>query len=400
MVTTTHNFTPFIPSDLSLQKLNLQDKVIKLTADSAKLAGIPLETRDAISGHMAVINSYYSNLIEGNRTEPHEIREAQKGNFSEDPAKRDLQLESIAHIKVQEWLVKQNYDVDTLFTVETIQSIHREFYTNIPESLRELKNEEGNIVDIVIPGEWRKKQVRVGKHIAPPPEDLLSLMPQFLDVYNPNSYYGDKKVIAIMCAHHRLAWLHPFADGNGRVGRLFTDAAIKAVGIDSVGVWCLSRGLAKSSAQYKNLLERADFPGQGDLDGRGLLSDSGLNNFCNYMLDTAIDQVSYMSSLLQLDKIQERIMSYIQARNDNRINGLGAIKEASGIVLCSAFVNGKLKRPMANELTGMPERTARRLIAQLKEEGLLMETSTRSPLYWGIPDHAESWYFPELAPRV
>ena len=55
MVTTTHNFTPFIPSDLSLQKLNLQDKVIKLTADSAKLAGIPLETREAISGHMAGI---------------------------------------------------------------------------------------------------------------------------------------------------------------------------------------------------------------------------------------------------------------------------------------------------------------------------------------------------------
>ena len=93
MATTTHNFTPFIPSDASLQKLNLQDKVIKLTFDSAKLAGMPLETRDAISSHMAVINSYYSNLIEGNSTQPHEIREAQRGEFSEDPVKRDLQLE-------------------------------------------------------------------------------------------------------------------------------------------------------------------------------------------------------------------------------------------------------------------------------------------------------------------
>ena len=46
------------------------------------------------------------------------------------------------------------------------------------------------------------------------------------------------------------------------------------------------------------------------------------------------------------------------------------------------------------------ERTARRLIAQLKEEGLLTETSTRSPLYWQIPEHAEPWYFPQLAPGV
>ena len=400
MTTTNQGFTPFIPDGHALKASSLPDKAISLTAESAKLAGIPLETRHVIGNHMAVINSYYSNLIEGNRTQPHEIREAQQGNFSADPAKRDLQLESIAHIKVQQWLEQQNYDTDALFSIEVIQSIHREFYQHVPDSLKELKNEQDEVIDKVTPGEWRNRQVSVGKHIPPSAESLPSLMQQFFNVYNPNRYSGDKKIIAVLCAHHRLAWLHPFADGNGRVGRLFTDAALKAIGMESTGVWCLSRGLARSSDRYKQLLERADFPRQNDLDGRGVLSQQSLIEFCDYMLDTALDQVSYMSGLLKLDQMYARIMSYIQARNDKRIHGFGEIKKVAGLILYNAFVNGKLERSMAIELSGMPERTARRLIAQLKEEGLLTETSTRSPFYWQIPEHAEPWYFPQLAPGV
>jgi len=389
MTTTRHSFTPFIPDEHALKNSDLPDKAMILTRESAKLAGIPLETRQIISHHMEVINSYYSNLIEGNKTKPHEIREAQQGNFSTDPAKRDLQLESIAHIKVQHWLEQQNYSIDALFSTECIQSIHREFYQHVPESLRELKNSQDEVIDKVIPGEWRQRQVSIGKHTPPPYENLPSLMQQFFDVYNPNRYSGDKKVIAVMCAHHRFAWIHPFSDGNGRVGRLLTDAALKAIGMESVGVWCLSRGLARSSDRYKQLLERADFPRQGDRDGRGELSQQSLMVFCDYMLDTVLDQVNYTADLLKLDQMHARIVSYIQARNDKRIPGLGSIKEIAGLILYNAFVSGKLERSMASELSGMPERSARRLIAQLKGEGLLAETSTRSPFYWQIPEHAE-----------
>jgi len=46
----------------------------------------------------------------------------------------------------------------------------------------------------------------------------------------------------------------------------------------------------------------------------------------------------------------------------------------------------------------MPERSARRLLSQLKSEGLLSETSSKSPLRWEIPEHSEPWYFPNLTP--
>jgi len=401
MPTTSHNFSPFVPSDRALEASALADKVIAITKSSAKLAAnLAEETRTTIVRHMAVINSYYSNLIEGNRTRPHEIRAAQQGNFSTDPAKRDLQMESVAHIRVQEWIREQSPGQDDIISPEFIQSIHREFYEHVPQTLRLLKNEKGEIIDEVVPGEWRSKEVAVGRHHPPPANDLPTLMRTFCDIYHPSRHKGDKKTIAAMCAHHRFAWIHPFADGNGRVARLLTDTTLNAIGLDSSGVWCLSRGLARASDRYKELLERADYPRQGGHDGRGLLSETGLIAFCDFMLDVSLDQIDYISQLLQVDQIRDRIQRYIAARNDARVVGLGEIKPVAAMVLYNAFLLGKLDRSTALELCAMPERTARRLLSQLREEGLLSETSSKSPLYWEIPQHAEPWYFPQLSSAV
>lgn len=398
MATCITDITPFIPSDKILGDSSLPDKAISLISQSAKLTGqlAPL-TLVRLEQHMAAINSYYSNLIEGNSTRPHEIRAAQGGNYSGDPAKRDLQQESLAHMQVQEWLIEQKPDLETLFTPDFICQLHREFYQRVPESLWVIKDEKDNVVDKVVPGEWRSKPVIVGQHIPPEAEDLAPLMAKFCETYNPKRFSGDRKIIAIMAAHHRFAWIHPFMDGNGRVGRLFTDTALKAVGLDSYGAWCLSRGLARSSTQYKSLLANADAPRQGDYDGRGQLTEKGLSSFCDYMLDTAIDQVTYISELLNLAKMRHRIETYVMARNDDRVGGISApLKSSASLILYTAFQQGEIDRAQALELCAMPERTARRLLSQLKSEGLLSETSSKSPLRWEIPEHAEPWYFPLL----
>lgn len=394
------DMTPFIPSDFALVQSALPDKAISLISQSAKLTGqlAPL-TLVRLEQHMAAINSYYSNLIEGNATRPHEIRAAQRGNYSGDPAKRDLQLESLAHMRAQEWLMAQQPDLDTLFTPAFICQLHREFYQRVPESLWVIKDEKGAVEDKIIPGEWRARQVIVGQHIPPAAEDLASLMAKFCETYHPKKFSGDRKIIALMAVHHRFAWIHPFIDGNGRVARLFTDAALKAFGLESYGAWCLSRGLARSSSQYKSLLVNADAPRQGDHDGRGQLTEKGLMSFCDYMLDTAIDQVAYISELLDLAKMRQRIESYVAARNDDRVAGISAqLKSTASLILCSAFQQGEIERSQALELCAMPERSARRLLSQLKSEGLLSETSSKSPLRWEIPEHSEPWYFPNLTP--
>jgi Fic family protein len=271
----------------------------------------------------------------------------------------------------------------------------------VPENLWVIKDKQGNEIDKVVPGQWRTRLVEVGRHVSPQADNLPELMSRFCETYHPSRYQGHRKLIAVMAAHHRFTWIHPFLDGNGRIGRLFTDAALKAIGLDSYGAWCLSRGLARSSTEYKRLLAVADAPRQGDYDGRGALTEQGLVSFCDYMLDCAIDQVSYISNLLNLTDFRKRINAYVQARNDFRVPGITeSLKPSAALVLYTAFIHGEIERSEALDLCAMPERSARRLLSQLKAEGLLIDTSTKSPLRWQIPEHAEKWYFPELAPTI
>jgi Fic family protein len=400
MTHTIMDVTPFTPSDKALGSTSLPDKAIALSQVSAKLAGqLSPTTLTTLEQHMRVINSYYSNLIEGNPTKPHDIRAAQRGDYSSDAATRDLQQESLAHMQVQDWLQQQNPCIDTLFSPEFLLAIHEQFYQRIPKNLWALKDETGTITDIVVPGQWRTRLVEVGTHIPPASDDIPVLMASFCDTYHPNRFQGDRKLIAIMAAHHRFLWLHPFLDGNGRIGRLMTDAALRAIGLDSCGVWCLSQGLAKTSARYKQLLASADASRQGNYDGRGALTEKGLIYFCDYMLDTAMDQVTYIGGLLQLTALRKRITAYVQARNDSRISDYPEpLKPVATTILYTAFIQGEIERSEALELCAMPDRTARRLLSQLKADGLLSETSSKSPLRWEIPEHAEAWYFPELVP--
>jgi len=300
---------------------------------------------------------------------------------------------------VQEWIQAEKPSLARIMSTDFIKQVHQQFYARIPQSLWAIKKPGGEVAGKVVPGQWRDQGVEVGAHIAPPAESLPALMQRFCETYQPQHYSGDRRLIAIMAAHHRFAWIHPFLDGNGRVGRLITDAALKAAGLESYGVWCLSRGLAHKNSDYKAKLAAADKSRQGDFDGRGQLSEKALSEFCGYMLDTAIDQVDYMSGLLNL--ASKRIDGYIQARNDHRVAAMDKeIKPIAGLVLHTAFIYGEISRAQALELCAMPERSARRLLSQLKAEGLLSETSSKSPLRWEIPEHAEAWYFPELAPQV
>lgn len=92
-----------------------------------------------------------------------------------------------------------------------------------------------------------------------------------------------RRILAIGAAHHRLAWILPFMDGNGRVMRLFSHLLLKKLGMRSE-LWSVSRGLALHVERYKALLQAADEPRRGPLDGRGSLSESGLAVFCHFLL--------------------------------------------------------------------------------------------------------------------
>lgn len=402
----TSSIEPMIPSDRGVDNSELPILVLELERKAATLAGMvnPI-TAKVLEEHLRVINSYYSNLIEGNPTLPRDIRKAMNGEYNANPAKRDLQLESLAHIEVQRKLAESPPSKNELLTSDFYRDIHRMFYEKLPDNLKIISDGKGKEQkgkeQKVTPGQFRQggEDVEVGQHLPPEAEKIDSFLRRYGQAYKIDHLHGQKKLIAAMAAHHRFEWIHPFLDGNGRLGRLHTDLFLKAIGLGACGIWCLSRGLARTNKQYKSALARADFPRQGDGDGRGALSEGTLISFCEYMINAAIGQVDFMTTLLDLKSMNERIQAYIDDRNKGLITSVGKIKPEAARLIEKAFIYGEIKKGEMDKVSGLGSSVTRKLVQQMKEEGLLTETSSRSPLRWAIPDHAERYYLPELSPE-
>jgi Fic family protein len=99
-----HQMTPLLPEEAD----ELQDLALEVLQKSAALGNRqhPV-TLDALRDLLRIINSYYSNLIEGHNTHPHDIVRAMLQEYDSEPAKRNLQMESVAHITVQKDMEKK-----------------------------------------------------------------------------------------------------------------------------------------------------------------------------------------------------------------------------------------------------------------------------------------------------
>lgn len=389
MYSSISQFEPLLPQDPEKVLHNLALDVLR---KSARLSGMlnPI-TRQALIDVVRTMNCYYSNLIEGHHTFPLDIERALKNDYDTDPQKRDLQHESVAHIEVQKMIEKRLHEDPAIKICQPgfLSWIHKEFFDRLPASMHFVKGNDGSTVKI-IPGEFRKRDVIIGRHVCPAASSLENFMKRFASVYEA-ARDPLWKIVAAAAAHHRLLWIHPFLDGNGRVARLFTDAFLKQTQVDGYGIWMISRGLARNKEQYKQKLALADAPRKGDLDGRGNLSDAGLNEFCQFFLQTASEQISFMSELLNLNDMQQRILAHAEY-----MASLGKIKREGGLVLREVFLRGEVKRGEIPRITGKPERSARRILKELLDHNLLTSETGKSPVRLCLPMDAVEHYFPRL----
>lgn len=349
-------------------------------------------TRLALVELLKESNCYYSNLIEGHKTSPLDIQRALKKDFSQEPSKHALQQESLAHIAVQKLIdnkIAAEPELD-ICAPEFICWIHEQFCSRLPDVFLEMKdNHEKKI--IIHPGKLRTTEVTVGHHIPPLNDCLDQFLKRFSEAYTSHKLTPIMQVIAVAASHHRLAWIHPFLDANGRVVRLFSDAYFKKAKIDSNGLWTMARGLSRYRSEYMAALEKADAPRQGNFDGRGNLSLQGLIEFCDFFLNVAIDQINFMHTMLDLENLLKRIEGYI-----HYLVGMQQLKTPSFDLLKAALLEGEISRGNIATITGMPERTARNLISPLLNLGLLKSTTPKGPLRLGFPIEAVKYYFPAL----
>jgi Fic family protein len=376
----------------------LLDLLTELPAAAHSLGGrLHPRTAANLADLVRVMNCYYSNLIEGHNTRPRDIERALANDLDADEPRRNLQLEARQHIRLQR-------DIDRRFaedalpdaaSTDFIRELHREFYRDAPAAM--LRIEGAGRSFVMQPGELRSSPEHdnaVGRHQPPSSEVVPQLMGYFADRYSFAKLSASGRLLALAAAHHRLNYIHPFPDGNGRVSRLMSHAMALQAGVGAHGLWSIARGLARglgSRTEYKSMMDHADTPRQGDLDGRGNLSQRALEEFSVWFLKVCLDQIRFMTGLFQLETLSQRLTQYA------RIQGWRA--EADKLLI-EVLHRGEIARGDAAVITGLKERTSRDLLSQLLAEGVLGSDSQKGAVSLRFPVKALDVLFPQLYPQA
>jgi len=393
-----HQFEPLMPSELAIAPL--LEQASDLTRAATALASA---TADAARQEMRVLlrsmNSYYTNRIEGEHTRPSEIDSALAKDFSAKPDLARRQRLAVAHIQSEEHCEtllndKAAAGVDApraLYDTAALTWLHGCLFRVLPASDRVLSDQS-----LLTPGALRQRAVAVGRHEAPTAASVPAFLQRWAQAYG-GVRRGEAAIVAAAASHHRLAWVHPFADGNGRVARLHTHLLLHAMGLTG-GLWSPLRGFARSEQRYKNLLQAADEPRRGALDGRGNLSQAALVDWISYTLDICIDQIHFMRQQLDVRGMRGRISAALATEEQALKTG---VRQEALVPLHYLFsAQPDMPRAEFKAMTGLGERVATSLVSALLERGFLASDSPYGRVRFAVPRHALRHYFPALWPEA
>ncbi|NML46535.1 Fic family protein [Ramlibacter sp. G-1-2-2] len=385
-----HQFEPLLPQHRLGELVEMTRSVLE---KSFRLQGaVSPSAQQSLRRLVRAMNSYYSNRIEGQGTHPQNIERALQADFSRSPEVARRQRIALAHIEAEVELEAslpltgvESHVLRSAFLVQAHEALYRRLQA------ADRTTDDGRVI---APGQLRVEDVAVGRHQPPTATSVPAFLARMDEVY-PRVHGLDHLLVGIAAAHHRAAWVHPFGDGNGRACRLQTHCALLPF---SAGLWSVNRGLARARDKYYEMLANADSPRQGDLDGRGNLSEKMLREWCAYFLGVADDQAGFMGRMLQLDELRGRIASLMLVRSQS---GQFANYSAQATVpLYHVLVAGPLSRGEFIQMTGMPERSARRVLSQLLKDGLLVSEGPKRAVSFNFPLDALNILLPNLYPEA
>jgi Fic family protein len=385
------------PCQLPSYSEKLADLISAVTASATTLgARLHPLTAASLAELVRVMNCYYSNLIEGHDTRPRDIERALFDQLDMERERRNLQLEARAHIRVQRAIdeLHAQGNLGEPADASFIRWVHEQFYADAPAELLTITRADGSYR--MQPGAFRHAPHHdnvVGRHVPPSSTVVPAFMEYFEQRFRLAPLGAAARIAAIAIAHHRLNYIHPFPDGNGRVSRLVAHAMALRSGIGAHGLWSISRGLARGLAdrgEYKRMMDLADSPRQNDLDGRGNLSLSALQEVVTWFCEVALDQLTFMSELFDLDKLSARLELYVTRELGMPV---GAVKIARALLQ-----RGEMSRGDAGLVTTLPERTARQLLSRLIDSALVGSETPKGAVSLRFTTSSAETLFPRLFP--
>ena len=371
----------YIPTDLV-------DLVSMIRQEASELGrGLHPRVLPELQRVVRIANAYHSNLIEGHEAPPEDIHAALGGGCAEHGP---LVGEGVAHVRVQEWIddLADRGKLPEPTSVEFILELHRHLYEAIPHQFRVVSRGEDLLK--IVSGELRTEEVAVGRHHPPSPERLQAFLSHFALRYRGLTAGRTGQVLSIPAAHHRLAYVHPFLDGNGRVGRLLSHAMIHRAGIGGNGLWSISRGLARGldePGEYMTQMDAADTPRQGDRDGRGNLSLDRLQRFSRWFLRVMLAEVRYATEVFDADALHDR---YVTLAEDI------VVDPRAGVLVSHLLREGDLPRGDVRSVIGAGKPEARIVLRSVAAAGFVTSRGPEAAVRIAFPLEHRARLFPDL----
>lgn len=213
----------------------------------------------------------------------------------------------------------------------------------------------------IVSGPWGKELVHFE---APPSERVREEMDRFVLWFNDSR--GDLAPLARSgIAHLYFESIHPFEDGNGRIGRAIAEVAL-AQGLGRASLTMLSTEIESRQKRYYEALERAS---------KGLEITDWLEWFSDLTLNAQLRTLSWVDFVIAKTRLLDRIREKINPRQERAL--LRIFREGP-----EGFQGG-LSSGNYQTITGASPATAGRDLAELVAWGALMRSGTgKGTRYW------------------
>jgi Fic family protein len=189
---------------------------------------------------------HYSTAIEGNILTRDQVESIIAGEAIEVPEKD--RTEALNYYRAMRWAQTRSQDPGWRLTHETILTLHFMVGTDLGgdyEPLGQYRHGQNTVQD---------KRTGSPIYYPPGPGDVHDLMSEFVDYVRQRSDKGTDPYIVNALAHLNFVAIHPFSDGNGRVGRLLCSLLMMREGYKAQAFWSLEQFLGEHATAYGAVL--------------------------------------------------------------------------------------------------------------------------------------------------
>jgi Fic family protein len=352
VIRTSNGYFAFIPAPLPPEIVFNSRLVLALSQADATLSELSGSGRHLPNPHL-LINPYIrreavlSSRIEGTKADLPDLWLGEVESGEKRPGAADIQ-------EVKNYVTALEYGIQRLSVLPLSLRLVREVHAHLMEGVRG---------DQATPGEFRQSQNWIGQagsnladapYVPPPPDELMPALGKWEEFLQERGSFPDLVQCALV--HEQFEAIHPFLDGNGRVGRLLITLFLIERGRLSQPLLYLSSFIESHRQDYYDLLQRVRTHGDWD---------AWIMFFLTGVKETAQQALRQTTILVDLrEGYYKQLLDFPKAAN----------------LIDQFFANPYMTVSRAEKALKTSNPTARKAIKTLEKNGILREITGRD---WG-----------------